>query len=376
MTPSPDAIIVGAGPAGLACAAMIRAEGLNVMVLEKADSVGSVWRRHYDRLHLHSDRKHSGLAGMEMPRTYPLYPSRQQVVEYLESYAARFDIRPVFNMAVSSVRRDGVQWRVEAGHTSMAAPVVVVATGLADAPYRPSWPGLETYQGSVVHSSEYRNPTPYAAKRVLVVGFGNSGGEIALDLTSAGVDVALAVRGPVQVLPRDLLGFPIVAWAILYRRLPARLVDLINAPVLRLALGDIEKLGLRRAARGPLQMIEENGRVPLIDVGTLDRIRDGSIKIYGAIDRLASDSVVFADGKNEKFDAIILATGFRPDLRRLMPDVEDVFDKHGMPLVTGRATSAPGLYFCGQITAATGQFREIGLEAQRIAESVKGYVRK
>src|SRR6202040_4020627 len=88
------------------------------------------------------------------------------------------------------------------------------------------------YQGHVVHSGEYRNPAPYAGKRVLVVGFGNSGGEIALDLATAGVDVALAVRGPVQILPRNLLGFPILAWAILYRRLPARLVDRINAPVL------------------------------------------------------------------------------------------------------------------------------------------------
>ena len=89
----------------------------------------------------------------------------------------------------------------------------------------------------VIHSSDYRNPAAFAGKRVLVVGFGNSGGEIALDLAEAGVDVTLAVRSPVQIIPRDLLGFPILSWAILYRRLPARLVDVINAPVLRLAVG-------------------------------------------------------------------------------------------------------------------------------------------
>ena len=372
--PKPEAIIVGAGPAGLASAMAIRAAGIEVAVFEKAESVGSVWRRHYNRLHLHTDRKHSGLPGMAMPPAYPTYPSRQQVVAYLESYAARFDIRPVFNTAVSSIRRDGAQWCVHTAQGPICAPVVVVATGIADAPYRPSWPGSEAYRNSVIHSSEYRNPEPFAAKRVLVIGFGNSGGEIALDLADAGVDVALAVRGPVQILPRDLLGLPILTWAILYRPLPARLVDFINAPILRLATGSIEKLGLRRAAKGPRQMVDEDGRVPLIDIGTLDRIRDGSIKVRGGIDRLTPDGVVFADGTSEDFGAIILATGFRPDLRPLVPDVDGVFDRRGMPLLTGQATSAPGLYFCGQITSPTGQLREIGLEARRIAEVAKRYI--
>jgi cation diffusion facilitator CzcD-associated flavoprotein CzcO len=121
-------------------------------------------------------------------------------------------------------------------------------------------------------------------------------------------------------------------------------------------------------------MVEEDGRVPLIDIGTLARIRDGSIKIRGGIDRFTADGVVFSDGSPERIDAVILATGFRPDLRRLMPDVDGVFDRHGMPRVTGRATAAPGLYFCGQITVSTGQFREIGIEAQRIATDAKAYL--
>ncbi len=122
-------------------------------------------------------------------------------------------------------------------------------------------------------------------------------------------------------------------------------------------------------------MVEEDGHIPLIDVGTLAKIRDGSIAVRGGIDRMTADGVVFADGKRETFDAVILATGFRPDLRQLIGDHDDLFDQHGMPRVTGKP-AASGLYFCGQITVPTGQLREIGIEAQQIARDAKAYLRK
>jgi cation diffusion facilitator CzcD-associated flavoprotein CzcO len=369
-----DVIIVGAGPAGLAAAASMRALGLEATVLEKANAVGSVWRRHYDRLHLHTDRGHSGLPGMAMPRAYPTYPSRDQVVEYLESYAAHFRIQPVFNTTAIKITRNGARWVVDTDKAAVSAPVVVVATGWADFPYRPLWPGSDAFHGSILHSSQYRNTSPYIGKRVLVVGFGNSGGEIALDLANAGIDTTLAVRGPVQILPRDLLGIPILTWAIAQKRLPTRIVDLINAPVIRLAVGPIERLGLKRAAKGPRRMIEEDGRVPLLDIGTLAKIRDGSIKVRGGIDHFTPDGVVFSDQAAQQFDAVILATGFRPDLRGLLPDVNGVLSPDGKPLVTGQATNAPGLYFCGLAASPTGQLREVGLEARRIGDLARQYV--
>ena len=162
MIESVEAIVVGAGPAGLAAAAALNARGRGAVILEKSDAVASVWRRHYDRLHLHTDRARSSLPGLAMPTPYGRYPSRVQVVEYLEAYAAKFALKPVFNAPVRAVRRDGRAWRAEAGENSRSAPVIVVATGWADYPHAPTWPGIETFGGPVLHSSAYRNPAPLA----------------------------------------------------------------------------------------------------------------------------------------------------------------------------------------------------------------------
>ncbi len=370
MADARDAVIIGAGPAGLAAGACLKSRGLDVVILEKSDAVAPVWRRHYDRLHLHTDRGHSALPGLPMPSAYGRYPSRAQVVEYLESYAAQFDLKPRFNAPVSQVHRSGTLWRAEAGDESVEAPVAVIATGFADFPNSPVWPGMETFGGPILHSSRYRNPVPFAGQRVLVVGFGNSGGEIALDLAEAGVDVTLSVRGPVRILPRELFGVPILTWAIAQQRLPARITDILSAPAIRLAVGSIEKLGMTRAAKGPRRMVEEDGRVPLLDIGTVAQIRAGRIKVRGDIASLGPKTVTFAGAPPEPFDAVILATGFRPDLRGLMPDARGVLSQSGRPLVSGRPTAEPGLFFCGATTSPTGQLREIGIEAVRIAEAV------
>ncbi len=351
---TPDAVIIGAGPAGLAAARQLNASGLKTLILDKRDAIGAVWRRHYDRLHLHTPRRHSALPGLPIPPSYGRYPSRTQFVEYLENYAKTFNLKPAFNAPVDAVRRDGQTWRIEAGEHSARSAVVVVATGWADFPYLPHWPGMADFQGSIVHSSAYRNSAPYAGKRVLVVGFGNSGAEIALDLCEAGADVVLSVRSPVRILPRDLLGLPILSFAIAQRFLPVRVADALNEPILRLAVGSIERLGLKRAEKGPLQMIEEDGRVPVLDFGAVKKIREGKIKVRSAIERFTSDGVAFAESGHQPFDAIILATGFKPDLRALLPDAHGALNANGRPVISDQPTALPGLYFVGAIASPTG----------------------
>ncbi len=368
-----DAVIVGAGPAGLAAAQCLKGAGLLSLIFEKSKAVGAVWRRHYDRLHLHTDSAHSALPGMPMPSSYGRYPSRAQFVEYLEGYARAFDLRPQFETPVRAIRRDGETWRVETDDDATTTPIVVVATGWADFPNVPEFPGMAAFEGPIVHSSAYRNPAPYAGKRVLVVGFGNSGAEIALDLCEAGAAVTVSVRSPVRILPRDLFGIPILSFAIAQRFLPARIADALNAPAIRLAVGSIEKLGMKTADKGPMQMIEEDGRVPVLDVGTVAKIRQGKIEVRGAIESFESNGVRFVEGSPATFDAVIMATGFKPDLRALLPDAKGVLDAAGKPLVSDKPTAEPGLYFVGAIASATGQIRQIGIGAKRVASLARRF---
>jgi cation diffusion facilitator CzcD-associated flavoprotein CzcO len=370
--PTAGAIVIGAGPAGLASAACLKQTGIEALLLERAANVGASWRQHYDRLHLHTDRRHSGLPGLPMARSYPRYPSRTQVVDYLERYAEHFGLSIRFQTTATRAARENGEWRVDTGSEICRAPVLVVATGLASAPFRPRWAGEDSFAGGLSHSSEYRNPAVYAGKRVLVVGCGNSAGEIALDLAEAGTSVALSVRGPVNIVPRELFGIPILNWSLLFNRLPPRVADRLSWPLIRLSIGPLQKLGLECSPHGPLADVIERGRVPLIDIGTVAAIRRGHIAVRPDIRALHPREVEFADGRREPYDAIIAATGFRPDLRALLPDAEAALDSRGAPKASGAAAAIPGLYFAGFRVAPTGQLRQIGIEAVEIAADVAG----
>jgi cation diffusion facilitator CzcD-associated flavoprotein CzcO len=365
-----EAVVVGAGPAGLAVAACLRRAGCEPVLLEKEAAVGATWRRHYDRLHLHTDRARSSLPFLPLPRDYPRYPSRQQVVDYLEAYARALVPAPRCGEEVTAARRREGRWTVETGRAVYRARTLVLATGWNATPVRPAWPGMEAFPGAVLHSSEYRNGERFRGQDVLVVGFGNSGGEIALDLVEHGARPALAVRGPVNLLPRELLGLPILTWALALSRLPPPVADALAAPLLRLRFGDLRRLGLVKARDGALTSLRARARVPLIDVGTVDQIRAGRIRVRPGVARFAGDAVRFEGGAEDRFDAVVLATGYRPGLARLLPEAGAVLDPDGRPRTSGRETAIPGLYLCGFHVAPTGMFREIGLEARRIAADV------
>jgi len=366
-----NTLIIGAGPAGLAVGACLKQADIPFIILEKSDKVAPAWHRHYDRLHLHTDKKNSELPFLPYPKVYPRYPSRSQVVDYLETYSQKFQLDIRFQQEVISARYANAHWEVQSQDTLYHATNLVIAAGCNQEPFLHTWPGQDLFNGKIIHSSEYKNGELFRGKKVLVVGFGNSGGEIAIDLWEYGANVSLAVRSAVNVIPRELFGIPILSIGILQSKLPASLADMINKPILHFAIGDITKYGLRKLPYGPLTKIRQDGHIPLIDIGTLKLIKNGRVTVHPGVREFIGEGVVFMDGKQSQFDAIILATGYRPGLDTFLSGPSAaVSDKNGMPLSSGSETNMPGLYFCGYYVAPTGMLREIGLEAKRISASI------
>jgi hypothetical protein len=177
------------------------------------------------------------------------------------------------------------------------------------------------------------------------------------------------VRSPVNVVPRDLFGIPVLAVGIATRRLPARLADLLGGNLARAMIGDIEELGLRQLPYGPAVQVREHGRIPLLDIGTIDLIRRGRIAVRPGVVRFDGDLVEFDDGRRESFSAVVLATGYRPALDEFLTVADDVTNDSGVPRASGREV-ADGLYLCGFYVSPAGMLREIGIEAKRIARSI------
>ena len=366
-----DVLVVGASASGLATAACLRQAGVSFEVLEAEAEVGAPWRRHYDRLHLHTPRSTSALPGLGMPSSWPRYPKRDQVVEYLERYRAHHRIEPLFGRRVTSLDRIDGEWVATTADEEWRARDVVLATGAFRRPVRPTWPGLDTFGGTVVHSSEYRNGDPWRGRPVLVVGFGNSACEQAIDLVERGAQAHMSVRSAVNVVPRDVFGvMPVLQLGIAMRRLPPKVADVLAAPVIRASVGDIRDVGLRRLPYGPNTQIAVDHSVPVLDIGTMEHLRAGRIHVHGDVARFTADSVVFADGEELAVDAVVLATGFRPDVAEFLVPWREVCDESGAPFRSGRPTALPGLYFCGQFVSPAGMLREIGIEARRIAASI------
>jgi len=368
-----DCLIIGASAAGLATAACLKDSGQTFEILEASDVVGQAWRHHYDRLHLHTPKSLSSLPGLPMPSEWPRYPARDQVVDYLERYRAHHGLEPRFGQKVTRLERRDDKWLATTVDHEWCSRNVVIATGANRLPIRPTWPGLDSFGGQVMHSSEYRNGVSWKGKPVLVVGFGNSACEQAIDLVERGSQAHLAVRSPVNVIPRDIFGVvPVLQLGIVMQHLPPAVADALAWPMIRATIGDIRQVGLRKLPYGPNTQISRDRHIPLLDIGTMEHIRAGRIRVHPDIQRFTPEGVVFTDGETLAIDAVVLATGYRAALDEFLVQWREVCDDKGIPLKSGGQTALPGLYFCGQFVSPAGMLRQIRIESGRIASSIAG----
>lgn len=352
-------------------AACLTREKVPYLLLERAEQVGSAWRAHYERLHLHTVRKHSNLPYFPFPERAGKYPSRQSVVDYLDAYAKHFGIQPRYGEEVTSIRRENGGWLTGTSKGEYASDCVVIAAGYNRRPVIPKWPGQESYSGSIVHSAAYCNGETYCGKRVLVVGIGNTGGEIAIDLCEHGAAaVHICVRSPINVIQRDYLGTPAQVTGIMLSKLPRSVAYPLSKRLAHFSVGDLSQFGITWPEIGPMESVERFGRVALIDIGTIELIKRGAIKVVPGIQRFNSGGIEFVNGEAHEYDAVILATGYKPRIDEFLENAGEVMDESGYPIPPAGESKWPGLYFLGYVNPATGLLRQIAIDAKSIAGAI------
>jgi putative flavoprotein involved in K+ transport len=351
---------------------MLRRAGVDVQVLERSEDVAASWRAHYDRLHLHTVRWLSHLPGYRFSRRHGRWVSRDGVVRYLEGYARHHDVELLLETSVERIDRDGGRFVLRTSRGDMHARNVIVATGYNNRPLMPDWPGRDGFAGDLVHASAYRNPSPFRGRDVLVVGAGNTGAEIAVDLVEGGAGrVRMAIRTPPHVVLRESNGIPTQATGLLMRRVPTRIGDPIAAAVARFTVGDLTPYGIGKPPRGLYSRAVEEHQIPIIDVGLIDLLKDGRVEIVGAVEGFDGGRVLLAGDESIAPHAVIVATGWQRALEPLVGHL-GVLAEHGRPTVHGAETppQAPGLYFTGFVNPVSGMFRELGIDAKRIARAI------
>jgi cation diffusion facilitator CzcD-associated flavoprotein CzcO len=373
---SHDVVIIGAGTSGLSAAVALADRGRQPLVIDRAEQVGSSWRNRYDRLRLNTGRQFSHLPNRPYPRGTPTYPTRDQVIAHLEQHAADSSVELQLGCTTERIDATAEGWAVTTSSGVVETPQVVVATGYDHEPFIPEWPGRHEWAGDLVHSSWYANPLPYAGRKVLVVGAGSSGMEIAFDLAGGGAArVWLAVRTPPNImlrkgpggLPGDVIAIPL-------QNAPVRLADAVARFGRRMAVGDLSTFGLPVPQEGVFARSARLGVAPaILDQEVIAAIRDGSIEIVSGVESVNLETVTLSDSTRINPDAIVCATGFRRGLSSLVGHL-GVLDEHGRPSATGEVAAAPGLRFIGFVPRAA-QIGYAAKQARRAAKAINKELR-
>lgn len=360
-------LVIGAGPAGLAVAAELRKRGVSAEIIERNDAVASSWRSRYDKLGLNTHRHYSTLSGDRYPQGIPAFPARDQFVRYLESYAERHDLSVRFGVEVDRIDRGRDGWRVATSAGDLEARHVIMATGREHTPRMPAWPGLEHYQGRLLHSSEYRNPGGFRDADVLVVGAGSSALDIAYDLAQGGAArVRVSVRSQPQVLARTCGPLPTYFLLGLLFRLSTRRADSVMRRVRRWTIGDLSPWGLTDPPEGLFTWTVRTGEHPtVVDAKVIAAIKAGRVEIVPNVSSVTEQEVLLDDGSALRPDTIIAATGFTSGLEPIVGHL-GVLDDRGGPRAFGGPAVLPGLRFACHVA----NIYNIDHDTRAVAEQV------
>jgi putative flavoprotein involved in K+ transport len=368
-----EVLVIGAGPAGLATAAVLERRGIPVTVLEKSDNVAASWRQHYDRLHLHTVRWLSHLPGYRFSRRHGRWVSRDGVIRYLEGYVRHHDLDVRTGAEVRGLERDEAagEWVLDTPSGEWRARHVVVATGYNHTPVLPDWPGRDGFEGELLHGQDYRNPEPYRDRDMLVVGSGNTGAEIAVDLVEGGAGrVRIAVRTPPALSLREANGMPSQVTGLVLRHLPLPVADALARSSARMLIGDLTEYGLPPAQRPITRAVEEDV-IPILDVGLVELVKQRKVEVVAGVEGFDGRDVVLLDGSRIQPDAVIACAGYARGLEPLVGRL-GLLGRKGRPVVHGGEThpNAPRLYFIGYTNPISGMFREFGITARQIARAI------
>jgi cation diffusion facilitator CzcD-associated flavoprotein CzcO len=337
--------VVGAGGSGLAAVKNLKEHGFGVDCYERETGVGGAWNWRHDRspvyasTHLVSSKPLSQYPDFPMPDTWPDYPHHGQVLSYFERYADHFELRPNIWFGTEVVRvepADGQRWDVTtrstggygAERTSRYA-AVVVANGHNWSPKLPAYEGLDGFRGQVVHASAYKDATMLRGKRVLVVGAGNTGCDIAVEAAQHAARCWHSTRRGYWYAPKYVLGRPVdqVNDQVLAWRMPLRVRQWTYALLMRLTVGDLTRFGLPR----PDHRVYETH--PIANSQLVYYVGHGAVTPVPDVARFDSHSVELTDGRRIEPDLVILATGYLPRFEFLDPQ-----------LIGADATGRPTMY--------------------------------
>jgi cation diffusion facilitator CzcD-associated flavoprotein CzcO len=350
-------VIVGAGPAGLAVARELGRRGVRPVLLERRQ-VGASWADAYEGLRLHTRAPAAALPGLPFRGTDGPFPTAEEMRRYLAAYAERFELDVREGVAVDEVARREGGWRLETDHGTRHARVLVMATGVRGMPTRPPLPGIDRYGGRLLHAAEFRHARDWAGVRVLVVGLGNTGKDVALAARRAGATVEVSVRDGAVMVPYPT---PVTQWTTtLWRRLPRNVAERL----LRRLRREPTAAGLGWPRRSLLDVY------PVVGLELLEAVERGEIGVRPAVLALHADGARFEGGGEGAYDLIVLATGYRPSLGLVARYVG--LDAEGWPL----RPRVAGLHLVGYRYPTTESWLQaLHREAPRVARDVAREVR-